>query len=269
MPLTLAHKLQLMMTSAPSQRALARYLGVSHQQLGRWIKGERINPSTGEITNVPTDRQTVANINAAFAQYRRAVREHNRRERTPYTPETPLPATRLIAQRDYSGVKAGQPGRRVVVEGTGALSPELRRDALVGLMDSGDFIAASVRSVVDLMAYFKRGEVMYRGKRSRRLQGEKNRGQYRTALLKKIEAGFTSTPIYTKTVDARDAYAAADDLMHQLREKHEPAALSPDSVVGDQFVFTTRSIPSHAKPKPTQKRPSQAARKGVRGRGPK
>jgi transcriptional regulator with XRE-family HTH domain len=264
MKLTPADKLALMLTSAGSQRKLAAYLGVSHQQVGRWLQGERVNPNTGAISNTPPP-EAVRNIGAAFGQFATAVRSGARAQGLPHDPALPVAVGRLLLQ---FGPRAGKPGLRAVIEHTNHMRPELFASVIESLAASGAYYEVSVRSVVDLALYFKRAEERMQGKR----RSERQEG-WRRQMRHRIQHGVTAAPMWSKrqNIDPRaiEPWRAMRQLSEKLRQKHEPATTLPGTKLADQVVLST--FPEDyepAKPK-AKKSPRRSARKNIRGRGPK
>lgn len=231
-----ADKLALMLTSAGSQRALARYLGCSHQQVGRWLQGERINPTTGEVSNIPRDPAILANINTAFGQYRKAVHQAARRDGVPYTPEAPALAKRLAFTE---GPQKGQPGHRIVIEHTQHMRPDLLQQVFTAQAGTGQYFEVSVRSTVELARYFKQGEDRYRGKRTGKTGERMLRN--RESLKAKLAKGVMTSPIWTRRENVLPNVApdiAFARVTSKIRQKHEPAAGAAGTVLADQIMFT-------------------------------
>lgn len=265
MQLTSADQIALMLTSAGSQRALAEYLGISHQKLGRWLKGARMG-ARGQLVNVPGLQDEIA-IRIAFGRYSAAVRASQKDEQLPVM-TLPVNAYRLRAQQDYPplDLRAGDPGQRVIIPHTDAMSTELLRDVLLELGRTGEYVDVSIRSQVNLLQYFRRGEAEYRGKRSSKYAEERNRARHREQLLNRIQSGVRQAVIYTPHAPIRGSggVSGIDDTINYLHRKHEPAA-DAGSRLHDQIllVTTTRYVnkPQNRKGKPT--------RKNIRGRGAK
>lgn len=274
MRLQAADKLALMLTSAPSQRALAAYIGATHQQVGRWLQGERVNPATGAITNIPRDPAILANIDAAFSQYRRAVHAQARRDGLPYDSDIPINWHRLQTFK-------GAPSLRVVAERLNHLSPGLLDAAMYRQLASGEYYEVMVRSVVDLAVYISKGDerlgtpaqrrMTFRGKGARVARAQFD---HRENLMNKLEQGRVLLPIWTKRVNilpGTNPDNAMTDVYAQLRQKHEPASSRPGTVLSDQVMFSLLppNHPSRRVPARAKKPKAPTSRKNLRGRGPK
>ena len=94
-------KLALALTSAGSQRALARQLGVSHQQVGRWLReGEPLHIDAHG--NIPTNKDGSPKVfgeipewvdeplNWAFAVHKEITRDQARLDGFPYNETAPI-----------------------------------------------------------------------------------------------------------------------------------------------------------------------------------
>lgn len=98
---TRQQKLALALTSAGSQRALARQLGVSHQQVGRWLReGEHI--SIDAHGNIPTNKNGTPklfglipewideHLDWAFSLHKEITREQAYADSFPYNATAPI-----------------------------------------------------------------------------------------------------------------------------------------------------------------------------------
>lgn len=263
MKLSIADKLALMLTSAGSQRRLAAYIGASHQQVGRWVKGARVNEETGNVTNEPRDALIRANIENAFKQYRTAVYAQSRHDRIAYAKDAPVNFYRL----------PGAPGLRVVAENTGALRQEVFDTAIRQHVESGQYYEISVRSIVNLQAYFDRGEEKYKAQRDRGGEVAERMKIHRASLEKRLNDGKNLLPIWTRRENTMNVSTETtlSHLHKKLREKHEPATSLPGTVFADQIMLTQLPPNYVQSPAKRTKKKSQvtASRKNIRGAGPK
>jgi len=257
-----ADKLALMLTSAGSQRKLSAYLGCTHQQIGRWLKGEQVNQATGLITNRPPTGFAAA-IDAAFPVYREQVRKGAAAQGLRYTPDAPVFAERLNLTM---GQLAGTPGLRVLIRHTDKMSPDLLDTVIKSQADTGRFFEVSVRSLVDLKEYFEEAEERNNGKR-RGKHGEQQH-KWRGALKAKLDAGVTHVPMWTKRSGLMTGPNAGDtairDVRKKLRESFEPATSSPGAKLADQVIFTLRTSTNGKPAREAKKQTNKAAGKNQR-----
>lgn len=235
MKLTYADKLAFMLASGPSQRALAAYIGASHQQVGRWVQGERVNTATGEVTNTPRDPLLRANINAAFSQYRKAVRAQATRDRIPYSHDAPLMFRRL---RDHKG----RPSLRVVAD-TGQVASGIVEAAMFDHIATGEYFECSVRSVIDLYTYLEEGEDTHAAARAKGGKVAERMLRSRDQLIKKIRDGHELLPIWTKRENVTPNVSpetALNRIKTKLRQRHEPHSHVPGAKLADQVMFSIK-----------------------------
>jgi hypothetical protein len=228
--LTERDQLALAFTGFRSMRAMASHLGVTHQKLGRWLRGE---------SSVPRDEFTQRGIAAMFSEHVRRAKRAAHVQGLPWIGPVYL---------DRRPLKDGKPGDRVVINHTQYLSTEIRQLLIAGAQGTQEFFAVSIRSLVDLATYFNRAESEFR--QSRKLRNESQ--QYaRDQLRNQIRYGVTLQPIYTKIVNIgkfTSAGEAVRQIQQRLREKHEPATSLPGTVLADEMLFQLYPLNYAARP---------------------
>jgi len=149
--LTNQDKLALALTSAGSMRNLGALVGVTHQKIGRWLRGD---------TAIP--REATKAINLAFKIHSEIARDQAAVEGLPFDARVPVFVTRpdLIKKVPVVvGVKPDGspivrirpkafPGQRAIVNKTDYMRPELIAQAVEPLMRSPLFGAVTARSVI-------------------------------------------------------------------------------------------------------------------------
>jgi len=149
MAFTTRDKLALIYTAAGSMRRLASFVGVTHQRVSRVLHGQMGKAGLASIAPF---------VDAVFSIYVSVAEQQAKVDGLPFDPKQPVFYRRLI--RDD-----GVPGDRVGAEHTHWLSDKQRDDWVLAIKRTGRFYALSVESIVNLVAYFKGGEVFYRGRR--------------------------------------------------------------------------------------------------------
>lgn len=269
MNLTDRDLLALAFTGYASQRAMASDMGITHQKLGRWLRGE---------SPVPADAFTRRGIEAVFQSHMRRVKKWTAAQGLPYMGPV-MPDRRPLDKRDDKGRVIL--GDRVVIHNAHFIRPEVR-DAIVGQAhSSGDFMGVTVRSVVDLYSYFKRADGLPDA--SRRTDAQRFS---RESLAQKLEPGTNylgvwwqpkpstaalelRSPIYTKITSlsrARSTASVIAELNAKLRAKHEPATVKPGTQLADEILF--QLYPAGYKP-PATKRGYRGPRPRVTTRKPR
>jgi hypothetical protein len=135
MPLSQQDKLALAMTSAGSMRNLAALVGVTHQKLGRWLRGDS-----------PIPREATRSINLAFKIHSDIAKEQARVDGLPFDPFAPV-----LIQRPT--LRDGTPGERVFIDRTQYIAPQLRDQIIGTAQQSRRFIQVSIRSNINLYSY--------------------------------------------------------------------------------------------------------------------
>ena len=231
--LTLQDKLALIYTLAGSQTAVADFIGISRQKVGRILRPFELGglkPDGPGLRNP----QLIATINAAFSIYKDIARDVARDHGLPFVPSVPIYMERLPLTFTHNGqrylridARTGKPilGQRVAAMQTHWIGDATRRAWIVAVQQTGFFNNLSIRSTVDLIAYFDAGEERLEGKRG----GESDtRWTHRENLLRKIELGQTVGHIYTKyqNLDPRlPAHSIAAEIERVLRQRHQHCSL--------------------------------------------
>lgn len=277
--LSLADRLALIYTSAGSQRNVAALTGLSHQKVGRILKGEYAPDS-----KVLRDPGLRAAIDVAFRIHTDVARAQARRDGLPFDAalpvfysRLPMKVSKMIDKVDprtgevvrvkvpvidpRTGKQQIAPGDRVAAQNVHWLSDDLRNAWIAGKAKTGKFYAASVGSIVDIRIYKKRGDANQRGPRTERQR--ENRRQ----IAEKVNAGAINVPMFTRyTPMDFPARMIERDIAEKLRTKHEPATGGPGTLLANQVLFqvdTRRMMEptSDAKPRKTR---SPKARKSPR-----
>jgi hypothetical protein len=246
-----------MMTLAGSQRKLADFTGLSHQQIGRIL---RIGEPEGGLKHQPTNPALLSAIDNAFAIHTEIARDQAKVDRLHFNADLPVYTARLWHQAkqkhvdpttgeitirrvyDDKGRPVMQPGERVSIEHTHWLSDKLRTAIVAKAQKSGKYLHASVGSLVNLRIYNSRADKEWRKKRRTPLQEK-----YRKQIQRRIKLGQEKAWVFTKYVPT-PASAASDlvnyELAQALREKHEPATGEPGTHLAAQILLQTH----HDKP---------------------
>lgn len=274
--LTLQDKLALAMTSAGSQRALARELGITHQKLGRWLReGEQ-----GGVKAIPAVAAPA--IGAVFKAHTKATRDQARADRIPFDPERPVYVQRAPTLR------TGEPSERTFADNTQYIREKLREEIIVAAQQSKQYFQVSIRSVIDFSKYawntaFE-AVVSKVAKRNPKWDIDKviatviqRHGEEVNNRAEAIDANVsedaarrkrvidTSIPfaLYTQyeniSPTARDPKRAARNVSSKLRQKHEPATGEKGTKLADQFLFQLVH-----QPKPANVKKTVRTRKGNR-----
>lgn len=263
MTLTPQEKLALALTSAGSQRALAKLVGVSHQKIGRWLREgipATIDPTTGYLIasagakTIPLD--ALPAINQAFEIHQDIAQAQAKADNLPYDPKTPIYARRINHQD-------GAVGNRVLVENTQYIRDELRDRVIESTARSKKYYKVTVRSIVNLYAYASKAASIDLEKTTS--FKTKNKREKNRLLKKKSESFFKhlvnhtgiqkqfyeQAPMYTsgdaltyRQPNGRfvtDPESAKRALNYKLRTKMQPAAV--DGGLADQMIFQTFSNP--------------------------
>lgn len=255
MALSLQDKLALALTSAGSQRALAKLVGVSHQKIGRWLReGEppTIDPTTGYTIHGAGAKQIPEEfkgaINLAFHLHKEVSRDQAAIDKLPFNERAPT--------FDYRGImRTGEKGERVITDNTRYIKPELRTDILEAKQKSKKYLQASIRSTVNIKRYFQRvaAEEIERTGRKRTTPAKLGK-QIMDSFHRrhgKILADDELMPLYTRYENispGTDPRRSVDSITRQMRQKHEPHAVA----AADEFLFQLmpqKRGKSKAKPK--------------------
>ena len=248
--LSLADKLALIYTGAESQRNVAALVGISHQKVGRILKGE-YSPDSKALR----DPGLIAAVDAALRIHTDVARAQARRDGLPFDPalpvfysRLPMKVSKMVNQIDRktgelvrvkvpvidprTGRQQVAPGDRVAAQNTHWLSDSLRNAWIAGKAKTGKFYAASVGSIVDIRVYKKKRDAAQKGPRNERQK--ENRRQ----IIEKVNAGAINVPMYTKYTPLDfPASMIARDIDDKLRTKHEPATGTPGTLLANQVLF--------------------------------
>lgn len=267
--LSLADKLALIYTGAGSQRNVAALTGLSHQKVGRILKGEYAPDS-----KVLRDPGLRAAVDVAFRIHTDVARAQARKDGMPFDSALPVfyerlpmkvfkrieevdPNTGEVTKKKVpvidpeTGLQKTEPGDRVAAQNVHWLSDDLRNAWIAGKAKTKKFYAASVGSIVDIRIYKKRGDANQRGPRTERQR--ENRRQ----IAEKVNAGAINVPMFTKYTPLDfPARMIERDITDKLRTKHEPATGGPGTLLANQVLFqvdTRRMMEptSDAKPRKT------------------
>ena len=215
--LTLQDKLALMLTSAGSQRVLARSIGISHQKVGRWLREglpATIDPTTGYLIHSAGIRQIPKAfsdvIQAAFNHHITVSRLQAQFDNIPFNSKIPTFDYRgqlRKVDRDGNQIK----GDRVFTSDTQFISPELRDKIFDFRQASGKYLAASIRSVV-----WNTWESGATGV------------NYRLTDRHYLKYAYTAT----ENIQSNRRTSAIKSINKQLKSHYEPHAV----IIGDEFV---------------------------------
>lgn len=236
-------------------RALAAELGVSHQRIGRWLRGESLGAFDKRSPRF--DPFASEGLNIGFKAHARACERIANRHGIPFDPELPV-YWHLKPRKD------GKLGDRVFAEHTQWIGKEMRMWIFERLRTTGLFAMAQIGSEVDLVLYFDQADERQGRKRRNRSQE-----QGRETLRQRLENGETRSKIYTKRQDfgiksTRDNLFNLEEL---LRIKHEPATGGPGTSLASSYVLQLMPLPKDEKPNASRSR--AGSRSHIRGRGNK
>jgi len=256
--LSLADKLALIYTSAGSQRNVAALTGLSHQKVGRILKGEYAPDS-----KILSDPGLRAAIDVALSIHTDIARAQARADGLPFSADLPVYYARLpfkvTKKVEYidrftgevkekrvpvidpaTGKQKVVKGDRIAAQNTHWLSNELRNAWIATTVKTKKFYAASVGSFVNLKKYNAKADARFRGKeRTEKQQRWREQLKAREAAQKPGE--LDSAPIFTKYVavgqDGFSPLTAVNNIQDQLRQKHEPATGEPGTFLAQQILL--------------------------------
>lgn len=294
--LSLADRLALIYTSAGSQRNVAALTGLSHQKVGRILKGE-YSPDS----KVLLDPGLIAAVDVALSIHTDVARAQARRDGLPFDPALPvfyarLPfkVTRPVEKIDpktgevrierepvidpATGKQKIVPGDRIAAQNTHWLSNDLRSAWIAKTVATKKFYAASVGSFVNLKKYNKQADARARENAKRGIfrteTQQKWRDQLKDRERRQAQGNQDVAPIFTKYVSVgQDGFgprAAVNQIEDQLRQKHQPASGpdEPGTLYAQQVLFQldTRRMepPRRDAAKPARKTRAPKARKSPR-----
>ncbi len=275
--LSLADKLALIYTGAGSQRNVAALTGLSHQKVGRILKGEYAADS-----KALRDPGLRAAIDTAFRIHADVARAQARRDGLPFDAalpvfysRLPMKVSKMIDKVDprtgevvrvkvpvidpRTGRQQVAPGDRVAAQNVHWLSDDLRNAWIAGKAKTKKFYAASVGSIVDIRIYKKRADANQRGPRT------ESQRENRSQIVELVNAGAINVPLFTKYTKLDfPARMIERDITDKLRTKHEPATGGPGTLLANQVLFqvdTRRMMEPTSDAKPRKTRAAKARKK--------
>lgn len=236
---SLAEKLALIYTSAGSQRNIAALTGLSHQKVGRIMKGE-YSPESRAL-QAPGLQDA---INSAFAIHVQLSKEQARADKLPFNSDIPVFYETLTH-------KDGTKGARVAAKNTHWLSNAQREQWIKSIQKTGKFYAATVRSTVDLKLYNRQSDKRHREAGSPRRPLKQ--ALHKTELEIRAKLGEQKAPIFTAYTPLASEFpisAILADMSEKLTRKHEPATGEPGTRLADQIILQldTRQVKNGATP---------------------
>lgn len=229
-------KLALIRTSAKSDRAMAALLGVSHQQVGRWLRvGDENTPKPKRAAKVPD--WVLPSLDVAFSLHIQVCRDQARADGIPFISSIPVFQHRKFLTNKFTS--KGQPikGDRVFSENTQFLRSDIRMKFLSLLHKTGKYVTGSVRSTVDFLKYTQRVVDEER-------EGRHNFESRRSMVTQKLKEFFAAKheiyltgsiqSIYTPRENfGRYGVAPEKAVENMLRRKHSSSAID----YADQYLF--------------------------------
>ena len=211
-------------------RNLAALVGVTHQKIGRWLRGEAKR-------GIPPD--VIPAINAAFRYHKEITKAQAKVDRFPHVESAPMFVNRPT-------LKNGKPGERVYIENTQYISKALRDRYLSDLHKTKVMHAVSVRSEINLYSYTgtapKKGAAGIANNFNVVTDKDQLGRQTAYASFERREAispgkGYIA-PLYTPITQfsaPMPLRIALKELDARLKQKHEPHAIT----LGDQILIQT------------------------------
>lgn len=234
MKLSIGDKLALIYTGAGSQRQVAAYVGMSHQQVGRVLHRNLLGEST-KYYEANTDISS--RIESAYLSYVQAAKLEARRENIPFSAQIPVFSKRIQRQdKTYAD--------RTAARHTHWLTDRLRNFWIATQQQTGKFYAVTVRSIVNLSVY--RNNARKRIAASREPQTES--ALYNKLHFEyKLKEGVKQAPIFTQ-LTAMNPRLPSDmvlaDINNKLQVRHSPAIGEKGTIYADQILmqFDTRKV---------------------------
>lgn len=145
MKLSLQDKVALIYSAQGSQRATARFMGLSHQQVGRLL---RIGQEGGYSpkSRVLSNEFLPLLVDQAFADHKQIVKARARADDLPYSNAVPIYSARML-------FSDGMRGDRVEANHLHWLSDNLRNAWILEVKRSQKYAQVSVGSIVSLVDY--------------------------------------------------------------------------------------------------------------------
>lgn len=248
MKFTLAEQIGLIYTSAGSLRNIAALTGVSHQKLGRILRGE----VSDRVLNDPGLK---AAIGIGFAIHKDVARSQARVDGLPFNGDLPVYYSRLpmkvseIVEKvnrktgeverkrvpvidPATGRQKEIPGDRVGATNVHYLTDRVRNAWIVSTAKTKKFYAASVGSIVNLRTYKKRADAAQRGPRTIKQQEGKQQ------IVERINSGAEIGPMFTKYTELDfPGRMIIRDIEQKLATRHEPATGDKGTILANQVLL--------------------------------
>lgn len=232
MALSIQEKLALMLTLTKTQQQLADFTGIKRGSLSKWIKSG-LPDNNGNLRYAePTKSDDIDAINTAFGIYKDVTKAQSKVWNLPYDPQLPVYIERLY-------LPDGTIGDRAIVGSSHFLSDKLRNRVIATLHKSRKFIAASIKSVVNLQVYNKNVDRRATNKQSRFRRGPKQFGikqefELREQLGEKTKA--INIPLESMS-PRRETSSLLESIEDQLRERHQPAIVNSHNLYATEYLF--------------------------------
>ena len=250
MKFTLAEQIGLIYTSAGSLRNVAALTGISHQKLGRILRGEASE-------RVLSDPGLKAAIGVGLRIHADVARSQARVDGLPFNGDLPVYYSRLpmkvseIVEKvnrrtgevrrvkvpvidPATGKQRVVPGDRVGAQNTHYLSDRTRNAWIQGVAKTKKFYAASVGSIVNLKVYKKKADEARKGKGPRTESQKAARAQ----IVERINTGAEVGAMFTKYTPLDfPGPAIVRDITQKLAAKHEPATGTEGTILANQILL--------------------------------
>lgn len=216
---------------------MAAAVGVSPRTMKRWLN----EGSEFGVKAIPA--WAAPGVEVLFQAHRDVTRDQARADGIPWNQWRPIFLERKM-------LRNGQPGDRVVGEHAQYIRRELRMRIMADQQRSQRYLAASVRSVIDLSRYFRldaEGNVKQRfdfggtpaqiaSRNLKAFQAKEKRERGRIIDKTQPFPLFTRYENISPQRDIDDMRGVVG-IEKQLRAKHEPATGLPGTVAADQILL--------------------------------
>lgn len=216
---------------------MAEAVGVSPRTIKRWLN------EGGEAGVKVIPAHAASAIDVLFQAHRDVVREQARADGIPWSQWRPIFLERKM-------LRSGRLGDRVIGEHTQYIRRDLRMQIIADQQRSQRYLAASVRSVIDLSRYFRLdadGNVKQRydfggtpaqiaARNLKAFQAKEKRERGRIIDKTQPFPLFTRYENISPQRDIDDMRGVVG-IEKQLRAKHEPATGLPGTVAADQILL--------------------------------
>lgn len=287
MKFTLAEQIGLIYTSAGSLRNVSKLTGISHQKLGRILRGE-------SSERVLSDPGLKAAIGVGLRIHTDVARSQARVDGLPfngslpvYYSRLPMKVWRLVPKADRktgeilldpltgkelkkrvavidpsTGKQKIVPGDRIGALNTHHLTDRVRNSWIQGVAKTKKFYAASVGSIVNLSVYKKRGDAAQKGMGKRSDRQKENLNQ----IVERINTGAEVGAMFTKYTPLDfPGPAIVRDITQKLAAKHEPATGTEGTILANQILLQLDTrFPDGKIVKPKPPRDATARKKKTR-----